>query len=39
MGKKNKQFIDKNKAITFKLISRDKEDPEYDHKNADERVF
>ncbi len=34
MGKKNKhnksKFIDKNKSITFKLITRDKDDPEWD---------
>jgi hypothetical protein len=37
MGKKTK-FIDRNKAITFKLINRDADDPNYNEDN-DQRVF
>ncbi len=37
MGKKSK-FIDRNKAITFKLINRDADDPNYDVQR-DHRVF
>lgn len=38
MGKK-KQFIDKKKAATFQLISRDSSDPNYSEGPSGDRVF
>lgn len=43
MGRKKDQFIDKNKAITFKLSYRDNEDPFFQRQHGEgvnvERVF
>ncbi|KAM0032886.1 putative Low temperature viability protein Ltv1 [Helianthus debilis subsp. tardiflorus] len=39
MGKKKKKFIDKKKAATFQLISRDSSDPNYSEDPSGDRVF
>ena len=40
MGKKNqKKTFDKNKAVVFKLVFRDSEDPNKNEDNKDLRVF
>jgi len=40
MGKKNKEkFIDKNKSVIFKLISRDPRDPNYNEKTKNDNIW
>lgn len=39
MQKQKKVFIDKSKAVTFKLVFRDSEDPNKTDQNKDLRVF
>ncbi len=39
MQKGKKQFIDKSKAVTFRLVYRDSTDPNKSDKNQDMRVF